>query len=555
MKRMFLLLFSILLFSNFSQACIGPNLANVCAKSFEETIICDGQPVTNHKIVLTYITSCTGIGDQHFWIELGVSGLTSPYPLQFLYSFAGGGSWIGYYAVTISEYNNSGGVCTSNPDWPGISQTFFDEDGHLSCSQPYIYTYYNYNSITQPTSFPNSCRGFVCCEPTVDIGLTDEATACIGSNEDGQQFIKVTVPDYWASQYDITVGNCSVPPSANQGTMYLYAEINGSWNMMGLVANCRYQQNGGTSGSPWDYYFNVSGLDLSQCYQYFVSYLPDIIGHTIPDFAKTACKCDCDASFKYQISTWRPNVVTFFANGSSYGNEMWHYGNGTQSAYPQSVPYQIGSYAACHDVNNSDGFCESCINICINDTTAHNPDSQRYHGILCDADFTIEVDTRAPYAVSLLPHNVNSNASYHINWGDGTSSNGFGVSKLYSNSGSYTICLTVTDGVSSCTQCLTICVGKGGHLPLKLSNEKVDKVHFSPNPVTKTLNVNVSATTEGKGALKVTDMIGRVILIENRNFKEGTNLVEINTSDYVPGIYIVEVILNGKTYREQIVKK
>lgn len=66
-----------------------------------------------------------------------------------------------------------------------------------------------------------------------------------------------------------------------------------------------------------------------------------------------------------------------------------------------------------------------------------------------------------------------------------------------------------------------------------------------PNPAVNELNMNVSAIAEGTLTIKVSDVIGREVSVSEISVSEGVNNIQLNTSAYNEGIYLLQ-ISNGK---------
>ncbi|MEI7803522.1 MAG: PKD domain-containing protein, partial [Bacteroidota bacterium] len=148
--------------------------------------------------------------------------------------------------------------------------------------------------------------------------------------------------------------------------------------------------------------------------------------------------------------------------------------------------------------------------------------------------------------------------NYLWNWGDGTTSTGATPSHLYSATGYYPICLTVTDALGCIdTFCdsstyifkteedmsmisLQVILGQTNGIKAILSFEK--KMNIYPNPCnTCEITGAVDATD-----LTVTDILGRKI---NASFSKSANGFYINLPEESNGIFFIRNIKTGEVVK------
>ena len=67
-----------------------------------------------------------------------------------------------------------------------------------------------------------------------------------------------------------------------------------------------------------------------------------------------------------------------------------------------------------------------------------------------------------------------------------------------------------------------------------------------PNPTNKNINVVINAVSETQTTIRITDLLGRVMLNENEALIGGNNTITYNMSDYAAGVYLV-LVGNGNT--------
>jgi hypothetical protein len=84
-------------------------------------------------------------------------------------------------------------------------------------------------------------------------------------------------------------------------------------------------------------------------------------------------------------------------------------------------------------------------------------------------------------------------------------------------------------------------------LPLRLSEgDKQLNTLLYPNPTNSNINVVISATSETQTTIRITDLLGRVLLNETEELLSGNNTITYNIGEYAAGVYLVHVG-NGNT--------
>jgi len=74
----------------------------------------------------------------------------------------------------------------------------------------------------------------------------------------------------------------------------------------------------------------------------------------------------------------------------------------------------------------------------------------------------------------------------------------------------------------------------------------IQGINIYPNPTNSTINVVINATSETQTTIRITDLLGRVLLNETEELLSGNNTITYNISEYAAGVYLVHVG-NGKT--------
>ncbi|MBU6204152.1 MAG: T9SS type A sorting domain-containing protein, partial [Bacteroidetes bacterium] len=83
----------------------------------------------------------------------------------------------------------------------------------------------------------------------------------------------------------------------------------------------------------------------------------------------------------------------------------------------------------------------------------------------------------------------------------------------------------------------------GGRLDEK---NEIEHVIIYPNPTNNNINIVINAVSETQTTIRITDLLGRVMLTETEALIGGNNTITYNISDYAAGVYLVHVG-NGNT--------
>jgi len=95
-------------------------------------------------------------------------------------------------------------------------------------------------------------------------------------------------------------------------------------------------------------------------------------------------------------------------------------------------------------------------------------------------------------------------------------------------------------------------------LPADLSVETVEVnnsfVKVFPNPASTIINVNVESSFVGESNIKIIDITGKVVASENVNLTNGENVKSFDISSFKPGVYAINVMVDGKVQVNKFVK-
>ena len=98
----------------------------------------------------------------------------------------------------------------------------------------------------------------------------------------------------------------------------------------------------------------------------------------------------------------------------------------------------------------------------------------------------------------------------------------------------------------------------GTEVPPSVSLEEIELqggVSIYPNPADDELQVSYEALHSGLTKISVLDVLGQQLIVENIQSSQGNNLVLIPTEKLSTGIYVVKIVVNGKTYTENLMIK
>ncbi|UTW60904.1 PKD domain-containing protein [bacterium SCSIO 12741] len=164
----------------------------------------------------------------------------------------------------------------------------------------------------------------------------------------------------------------------------------------------------------------------------------------------------CAASFTHTTTGLTVVTSNTSAGGSTFGTTYsWNMGNGvTMNGYNTAYSYpQAGTYVVCLTMTDTSSNCFStfCDTVTVGGTTP------------CQASFNYNI---SGLSASFFNSSTGTTpgTSYFWNFGDGNYAYSANPSHGYAVSGSYVVCLTITDSLNNCssTRCDTISVQGGG---------------------------------------------------------------------------------------------
>lgn len=98
-----------------------------------------------------------------------------------------------------------------------------------------------------------------------------------------------------------------------------------------------------------------------------------------------------------------------------------------------------------------------------------------------------------------------------------------------------------------------------GSLDVKTTQNLTDGLLVFPNPANTTVNIQYTATDNGKLNYRLMDVVGRVILSDSKDLKIGVNTLPLNIANLAEGTYLLEVTcdihnISGQTMSYKIQK-
>lgn len=290
------------------------------------------------------------------------------------------------------------------------------------------------------------------------------------------------------------------------------------------------QFNDITSGGPnswvWDFGDGNTSTQQSPVHSYAMpgTYTVCLIS-TSPCGSDTACSsvvvCALPVSnFTVTANGQMINLQNLSSGGTNFS---WSFGDGNSSTLQNPTHTYTGSgiYTIClvaSNVCDSDSFC-SQINICVGPT----------------ASYTYSNST--PQVFNFTSTSTGNPTTYAWDFGDGQSSAQQNPTNTYATSGTYTVCLIVSDTCGSDTSCTSVLVNVIG------VNDPNDgfQVELWPNPSQDHVTVKVALPSVGELELRITDMAGRELFSLSPGATATTWQQQLDLSSLAQGMYFLEV--------------
>lgn len=294
--------------------------------------------------------------------------------------------------------------------------------------------------------------------------------------------------------------------------------------------------------SVWDY---GDGTPLDTVYSPTHTYTQNGI-YTVCTYINTLCGidtlCQTVTVCEYAISggfTYNTSGLTaIFTDTSSFFSDIfWDFGDGNTDSVqnPMHTYTAIGTYLVTQiisdDCGHADTISDSVI-VCVDPLAGFS-----YTANMGDVSFTNNSDYTQGQA---------------WDFGDGNNSTNSSPSHLYTNDGTYTVCLTVNNFCGSDTICQQITVNTS--LAGMETEETSSGMTVYPNPASGHAFITLQCAAPTGGRLYLTDISGKILEnIYNGQFITGTVTVSLNLSTFPSGIYFLKWDTDGFTRTEKLI--
>jgi PKD repeat protein len=170
-----------------------------------------------------------------------------------------------------------------------------------------------------------------------------------------------------------------------------------------------------------------------------------------------------------------------------------------------------------------------------------------------------------PFELWIWNQSSGGTGNYQFVWdfGDGSTSTEAFPTHVYSASGPYTICLTITDDAGcTSTYCEEVEVDQDGilgmgtgfevrsvltirviqELPTGINEvEALEATKLWPNPVVEQFNLTLNSSRNGNLILTIVDLNGREVRTSNASVVAGNNQLPMDVSGLEPGMYVLRL--------------
>ncbi|MEI6409980.1 MAG: PKD domain-containing protein [Bacteroidota bacterium] len=246
---------------------------------------------------------------------------------------------------------------------------------------------------------------------------------------------------------------------------------------------------------------------------------------------------------------------------------VWNFGDGDTSHLqnPVHIYNTEGTYKVTLSIVTVDG-CESSAvyEIYVGDNAPWDPEWD------CQALFFPIPDSLGSNGFQFFDMSYSPSPIQTWKWsfGDGTSSTEQNPFHLYSLPGVYTVSLSII--ADSCNSVISFDIdtkspwnfnnqsavlGKSGSVTSTQTPQVFDAVKAFPNPATNDLHLVFNAQTGGDYELRITDISGKVLTVNQLNSVSGANATKVDVSKLVPGLYLAELRAADRVQTIKFVKQ
>lgn len=271
----------------------------------------------------------------------------------------------------------------------------------------------------------------------------------------------------------------------------------------------------------------------------------------------------CNATFGYIDSAGTGSIYFWPATTSGY-DYAWDFGDGSTSTLMNPVHNYTspGVYTVCLtllDQSTGNPVCTYCMTVSAMSS--------------CDASFSWYTDS-TNNAVWMYNNSWNQSSMYTWDFGDGNTATGMYPSHVYANTGSYLVCLTVSNSFLGCTDtfCDTITyvlfmgeenrsgftlnvIAPGGSASSTEEIQNISGMSVYPNPVNDILMIDFESKTNATVTYEITDMLGKIVSTNNVNVTSGMNRINLSAAAFDNGFYTVTLNSNGTHTSVKLIKQ
>jgi PKD repeat protein len=248
-----------------------------------------------------------------------------------------------------------------------------------------------------------------------------------------------------------------------------------------------------------------------------------------------------------------PLEVRFDAAGTTDANGdslafSWDFGNGETSTANQEVTaFEAGEYEVMLTVTDGiETVSESVTVTSINHAPVPSIVASINSG---QAPFEITFDGSA---------SVDGNGdpiTFEWNLGDGTTSSDTTVVHIYTTAGDYNVVLTVSDGIESASDSVTVSIASGVATEASELPESYELRPAYPNPFNPTTTVTYGLPAAAEVRITATDLLGRQVatLVAGDTKAAGYHTVHFNADGLASGTYLIRMEAGDFVATQQVV--
>jgi len=304
--------------------------------------------------------------------------------------------------------------------------------------------------------------------------------------------------------------------------------------------------------------------DLPGAYAICLSYNDSMCSSYTCDSVYISSGDSCYAAFyAYQYN----DVVSFHPSVVDYTkNYYWDFGDGATS--DQTTAYHEypaeGYYIVCLTVSGSNCSATHC------DSIYYSGDSTNVFGN-CVAHFEVSSIDTATSTVWLTDLSEGGN-NYFWDFGDSTFSTEQYPTHTYSQNGIYYVCLSIVCDSNMTSQ---YCAWVGLPDSLQTGDNEVrsgftiqvissdvsgvapvsanQSISIYPNPAFGIVNIALPEEIKGEATIYIKNEMGQLIAQQRTYSVELLKTIDVNS--FVPGLYLVQIIANGKSFAGSLLKQ